>query len=134
MAGGWCWKARPARARPQPSISPPAASCQTGVERPVRLLAAAALQQAQAQRIQLDKAFGIALVIDLVGLEGDMGEAVEGFRRFAPDQGGRTLVELEAHGALDMLLALVDQRLEHLAFRAEPEAVVDHLGITGHQL
>ena len=33
--------------------------------------------EAQAQRVQLDEAFGVALVVDLVGLEGDVGEAVE---------------------------------------------------------
>jgi hypothetical protein len=33
-----------------------------------------------------------------------------------------------------MLLALVDQRLEHLALGAEPEAVIDELGVARHDL
>ena len=33
-----------------------------------------------------------------------------------------------------MLLALVDQRLQHLALGREPEAVVDQLGVARHQL
>src|SRR5258708_38118621 len=43
-------------------------------------------------------------------------------------------IELQAHRALDVLLALVDQRLQHLALGREPEAVVDELGIARHQL
>src|SRR5258708_4449917 len=90
--------------------------------------------QSQAKRIELDEALGIALVVDEVLLEGDVCEAVERLRRFAPDHPHMALVELEAHRALDMLLALVDERLEHLALGREPEAVVDHLGIARHQL
>ena len=33
-----------------------------------------------------------------------------------------------------MLLALVNQRLQHLALRREPEAVIDELGIFGRKL
>src|SRR5262245_7072286 len=44
------------------------------------------------------------------------------------------LVALHPHGATHLLLALVDQRLQHLAFRREPEAVVNQLGITRHDL
>src|SRR5579871_5028512 len=93
-----------------------------------------ALQQAKAQRVQLDEAGGVALVIDLVGLEGDMGEAVEGLGRFAADDAQGPLVELQSHRAFHMLLALVDEGLEHLALGAEPEAVVDELGIARHDL
>ena len=41
--------------------------------------------ETQPQRVELDEALGVALVVDLIGLEGDMREAVERFRRFAPD-------------------------------------------------
>src|SRR5207302_11348596 len=75
-----------------------------------------------------------ALVVDGVRLEGDVGEAVEASRRLSADDARRTLVELQARHALDILLALVDQRLQHLALRGEPEAVVDQLGIARHQL
>ena len=45
-----------------------------------------------------------------------------------------TLVEFQADGAGDMGLAGVDGGLQHGAFRAEPETVVDQFGITRHQL
>src|ERR1700679_176994 len=44
------------------------------------------------------------------------------------------LVELQPHRALDLLLALVDEGLEHVALGREPEAVIDELGIARHQL
>src|SRR5579885_1127320 len=97
-------------------------------------LSATPLQQPQAQRVQLDEALGVALVVDFVLLEGDMGEAVEGLRRLAADDAHAALVELEPDRALDMLLALVDEGLQHLALRAEPEAIVDELGVARHQL
>ncbi len=63
-----------------------------------------------------------------------MGEAVEALRRFAPDHARQPLVELEAHRALDILLAPVDERLQHLALGGVPEAVIDELGVARHQL
>src|SRR5438445_3696374 len=90
--------------------------------------------EAQAQRVEPDEAVGVALVVDLVFLEGDMGQAIEAVGRLPPDDPGQPLVELEADAALDLVLALVDQRLQHLAFGREPEAVVDPLGIARHQL
>src|SRR5262245_53198916 len=102
---------------------------------PGRPLAAPALQQAQAQGVELDEARRVALVVgSLVLLERDVREAVEALRRFSADHGGVALVELHPDRALDMLLALVDQRLQHLALRREPEAVVDQLGIARHDL
>src|SRR3546814_10298671 len=47
---------------------------------------------------------------------------------------GAALVELQTHRAADLCLAVVDRRLQHLALRREPEAVVDELGIFRHQL
>src|ERR1700730_18677868 len=90
--------------------------------------------ETQAQRIEPDEALGVALVVDRVLLKGDVAEAVEALRRPPADNPGRSLVELEAHDPLDILLALVDQRLEHLALGREPEAIVDQLGVTRHQL
>src|SRR5665213_998336 len=92
------------------------------------------LGQPQAQRVEPDEAGGVALVVDLIFLEGDVGEAVERARRFPPDHADMALIELEPHRALDMLLAAVDQRLQHLAFGREPEAVIDELGIARHEL
>src|SRR5512143_2860114 len=91
--------------------------------------------QAQAQRIQLDEAFGVALVVGpLVVLEGNRLHRVERLRRLAADHGRVALVELEPHRAADVLLALVDQRLQHLALGRVPESVVDQLGVFRHQL
>src|SRR5690242_8685944 len=92
------------------------------------------LGETQTQRVELDEALGIALIVYDVLLERDMREDVEGFRRFTPDHPDMALVELEADRALDVVLALVDQGLEHLALRGEPETVIDELGITRHQL
>ena len=50
---------------------------------------------------------------------------VERVGRLAADDGGAALVELQPHRAGDVLLALVDQRLQHLALGRTPEAVVD---------
>src|SRR5579862_519251 len=91
-------------------------------------------RQAQPERVQFDEALGVALVVDLILLEGDVREAVEALRRFAPDHAGKALVELEPHGALDALLALIDERLQHQPLGREPEAVVDELGVARHEL
>ena len=50
--------------------------------------------KAQAERIEFDEAFGVALVVDGVLLEGDVGEAVEALGRFSADHPRRALVEL----------------------------------------
>src|SRR5205085_6909237 len=99
-----------------------------------RLFPIAARGEAEAQRLQPDKALGVALVINLVFLEGDVREAVEAVRRLAPDDLRQPLIELQPHPAFDLFLALVDRRLQHLALGREPEAVVDQLGIARHQL
>src|SRR5687768_4641331 len=85
---------------------------------PSALLAAAALEQTQAQRVELDEAGGVALVVDLVFLEGHVRQAIEALRALAADHDAIALIELQAHGAFDMLLALVDQGLQHLALGA----------------
>src|SRR6185437_8047358 len=75
-------------------------------------------ERAQAQRVELDEAGRILLVVGaLVVLEGDEILGVERIGRGAADHHRIALVELEPDRAGDELLALVDQRLEHLAFR-----------------
>src|SRR5580698_219372 len=98
-------------------------------------LALAHRQCAQPQRIELDEALGVLLVIGaLVVLECDQAFAIERIRRLPPHQDGVALVELETHRAGDEFLALVDQGLEHLALGREPEAVIDQLRIARHQI
>src|SRR5829696_5456037 len=88
-------------------------------------------ERPQPQRVELDEAGGVAVIIgDGPLLEGDEVLAVERVRALAPDQVDAALVELQAHAAGDRLLALVDQRLQHLALGREPEAIVDELCIS----
>src|SRR5687768_735211 len=89
----------------------------------------------QAERVEADEAGGVALVVAATAfLEGDQILVVERQRAGPADHGGIALVELEPDRPADMFLAPVDQGLEHLALRREPEAVIDQLGITRHQL
>src|SRR5829696_5749155 len=90
--------------------------------------------QPQPQRVQLDEALGVELVVGaLVLLERHHLHRIEAVRALAADAGHVALVQLHPHPAGDGSLTLVDQRLQHAAFRAEPEAVVDQLGIARHQ-
>src|SRR5260221_1965922 len=99
------------------------------------MLAATLFQQTQAQGIQLNEAGRIALVIGAgIFFESDMLQRIEALRRLAADHGDIALVELQADIAFDMLLRFIDQGLQHLTFGREPEAVIDELGITWHQL
>src|SRR3569833_3092671 len=92
-------------------------------------------ERPQPQLVEPDEAFGVLLVVGaLVVLEGDERRGVERGRARPAGDDNVALVQLEPHFALDQLLRLVDQRLEHLAFRREPEAVVDQFGIARHQL
>ena len=92
-------------------------------------------ERAQPQRVEPDEALGVLLVVGaLVVLEGDERRRIERVRALAAGHHHVALVELEPHLALDVLLALVDQRLQHLALGREPEAVVDQLGVARHQL
>src|SRR6478672_13649296 len=102
-------------------------------EEPLLALVAAG-GEAEAQRLQADKALGVALVVDLVFLEGDVRQAVEAVRRLPSADARQPLIQLQPHPPFDLLLALVDRRLQHLALGREPEAVVDQLGIARHQL
>src|SRR3712207_2531902 len=90
---------------------------------------------AQAQRVQLDEAFGVALVVGAgVVLEGNDLVRIERLWRLAADDRGQALVELEAYGAGHVLLTVVDRRLQHLALGREPESVVNELCVARHQL
>src|SRR5690349_12135559 len=89
----------------------------------------------QAQGVEADEAGGVAMVVAaLPFLEGDEVLVVERQRALAADDDRIALVELHADAAGDMLLALVDQGLQHLALGREPEAVIDQPGIARHQL
>src|SRR3546814_9712302 len=89
----------------------------------------------QPQRVEADEAGGVALVVAARPfLEGDEILVIERQRTLPADHRGVALVKLHSDGAAHMLLALVDQRLQHLALRREPEAVVDQLRITRHDL
>src|SRR5512135_3185283 len=58
-------------------------------------LAALPRRQPQAQRVELDEAFGVALVVDRILLEGDVRLAVEAVGRLPADDACRAFVELE---------------------------------------
>src|SRR3984893_13977564 len=74
------------------------------------------------------------IINDRAFLEGHEILIIERTRaRTANDEGG-ALEKLQAHPAGDEFLAAIDQGLQHFAFRREPEAVVDELGIFRHQL
>ena len=92
-------------------------------------------QRTQAQRIELDEACGVAVVVgDGSFLEGDEILVVERMRAVAPDHVDSALVELETDAAGDQFLALVYHHLQQLSLRREPEAVVDQLRVSRHQL
>ena len=53
-----------------------AASARRLISKGKARLPACGFCQPQAEGVQLDEAFGVALVVDLIGFEGDMSEAV----------------------------------------------------------
>src|SRR5438876_8182256 len=87
----------------------------------------------QPQRVQPDEAFRVLLTVDIVLLESGHVESVEGARRAASGDPTRTLVELDAGGARDVLLRVIHGGLEHLTLRRVPVPVVHHLRIAGNQ-
>ncbi|MND97227.1 hypothetical protein D3C80_895430 [compost metagenome] len=66
-------------------------------------------------------------------LEGHQVLVVQAVGALAADDRGVALVELDADHARDLLLALVDGGLQHLALGREPEAVVDEVGVFDRQ-
>src|SRR5918995_800941 len=112
--------------RGQNSGCDPAAS---GLMRP-----AARGKRAQAQGVQADETRSVLLIIGAaVVLEGDEGIGIKRFRRFATSYGNVSLIELQPHNALDVLLTPVDQGLEHLALGGEPEAIIDEFSIARYE-
>src|SRR4029078_13048124 len=98
-------------------------------------LAVAHGEGAQAQRVELDEAGGVLLVVGaFVVLEGDKRRRIERLSALAPDDRDIALVELQPHLALDVLLALVDRRLQHLALGRKPEPVGDDTRIARHPI
>src|SRR5438105_14929666 len=88
----------------------------------------------QPQRVQSDEAFRIFLPVDVILLEGGHVQAVEGPRRAPPGSTTRTLIELDAGGARDVLLRVIHGGLDHLPLRRVPVPVVHHRRITGNQV
>src|SRR3569623_1273115 len=100
------------------------------LERPLALS-----QRSQAQGVELDEARRVLLVVGaLVVLERHQRRGIQRRVALAAGDDDVALVQLEPHRALDHLLRLVARRLQDLALRREPEAVVDQLGIARHQL
>src|SRR5215831_12672695 len=96
---------------------------------------AALPQGAQPQRIEPDESCCVLLVVGaLVVLEGHEAAGIERLVAFAAGDDDVALIELESHHALHLLLALVDQRLQHQPLWREPKSVVDELGVARHQL
>src|SRR5258705_11661604 len=92
-------------------------------------------QRPQPERVEFDEARRILLIVGAaVVLEGDERRRIERLRALSADDDHIALVQLEPHLALDMLLRLVDQGLQHLALWTEPEAIINQLGIARHQL
>src|SRR5664280_3110368 len=92
-------------------------------------------ERAQPQGIELDEARGIAVIVShRTFLEGDEILIVQRILALAADHDDISLVEFQAHPTGDIGLAVIDRRLQHLALRREPEAVVDEIGIFRHQL
>src|SRR5215831_3177224 len=129
-----------ARSFPRPTLGLPgpcarnpstgAALCAQPLATPVALS-----QGPQPQRIETDESRRVLLVVGaLVVFEGDEAGGIERLVAFATGDDDIALIELEAHHALHLLLALVDQRLQHQPLWREPKSVVDELGVARHQL
>ena len=83
----------------------------------------------ETKAIKMDEARGIVLIIILVRiitLHSSNGVAVERVRTATAGIHHVALVQLKAHLAADCLLGLIHERLNGLALRGKPEAVVDH--------
>src|SRR5471032_2969262 len=91
---------------------------------------------AHAQRVQLDEAAGVGLVVGAaVFVEGGDGHVEQRVGLgIARDDDHIALVEFDAHPAVDGRLRVVDQRLDGDALRRPPVAVVDHRRVARHQV
>ena len=86
------------------------------------------------QGVEADETFGVFLVVDGVLFERGKFRIEEAVGRLASHDGDVAFVEFETYIAVDVFLGPVDGGLEHFALGGEPEAVVDHFGVAGHQL
>src|SRR5436853_2317580 len=86
------------------------------------------LPHAQAQRVQLDEALGVALIVNRVALESGERLRVQRQRRAPARHHAVALVELQPRRAGDVLLRLVNQSANDFKLRRIPEAIIDHLG------
>ena len=92
-------------------------------------------QRPQPQRLQLNKPGRVLLVVRArIVLKRRNLVVVERVGALAPDDDDVALVELDSHRPLHELLRRVDRRLQGLALGGEPEAVVNELGVPGHEL
>src|SRR6266568_4219768 len=93
-------------------------------------------RDAHSQRVELDEAGGVGLIVcAAVFLEsGDGGVEERVLVGLAADDGDVALVELQAHAAVHAGLRSVDHALEHFPLRAPPVAVVDEARVARHQL
>ena len=83
---------------------------------------------------QSDEPLRVGLPVDVVFAERGQILAVEPERRSSADRAGSALVELHPHVAGDRHLGAIDEGVERLAQRREPEAVVDQIGVGQRQL
>src|SRR5215813_5147641 len=91
-------------------------------------------QRSQTERVKFDKSRRVAVVVgDRSLLKSHEILVVERVVALAANNDHVALVELEPHPTGDVVLAIVDRRLQHLALGCEPETVVDQLGIFRHQ-
>src|SRR4051812_25015604 len=73
------------------------------------------------QRVELDEALGVPLIVDRVLLERDDVGAVQALGRLAPERRDVALEQLEPRRAGDVARDVVDQALHRLALGREPE-------------
>src|SRR5258708_12040659 len=91
---------------PSAARTPPRAFAREGRNSLLRTALAQAAQ-AQPQRVQLDEAFGVALVVGAgVFLEGDVLHGVEGLGRLAADHRAVALLAFQPHRPAHVLLPL----------------------------
>src|SRR6266545_710084 len=93
-------------------------------------------RDAHSQRVELDEAGGVGLIVSAaVFLESGDGRVEERVPvGLAADDGDVALVELQAHAAVHAGLRSVDQGLQEFPLRAPPVAVVDEARVARHQL
>ena len=85
----------------------------------------------EAKAVEADEACGVVLVVGIGGVclhGGDVG-TIEAKRALPASGMDAAFVELEAHGAGDILLAFAYEGLEGLALGRIPEAVVEYPSI-----